>query len=336
MDRSQNMQRVKVLYIAGQHRSGSTILGNTLGQIEGFTHVGEFLALWRILKLGEGRCGCGVPVIACKMWEDVLKEAYGGLDESLVAQMLQFRNLEARDRACLRAMTSRGIRPLQRHLAKPLAELEKVYSAIQTVFNCKVIVDSSKHPMYAYILQLADGIDPYILHLTRDPRASAYSFLRKRVNDGSLNSTKDRAPLKAALKWNFQNSVIEILSRRFRHRHLHLRYEDFVANPRGSLQRILTLVDETRSSLPLEGEHSLNIDAQHTVYGNASRFRTGKTEIREDRAWKTEMKRRDRMLVTAVTWPLLIKYGYRMIPGASGVADPRTISRTPEIARTDQ
>ena len=96
---------VKVLYIAGQGRSGSTILGDTLGQVEGFAHVGEFLEFWGILTAGRVPCGCGVPVVACKMWEDVLKEAYGGRDESLIAQMLEFRNLEASDRYCGRACT---------------------------------------------------------------------------------------------------------------------------------------------------------------------------------------------------------------------------------------
>src|ERR1035437_1753895 len=242
--------RVKVLYIAGQGRSGSTILGNTLGQVEGFVHVGEFLEFWGVLISGQVSCGCGGPVIACQMWNDVLKEAYGGRDESLIAQMLKFRNLEARDRASLPALTARGVRSLRRRLAKPLAELERVYCAIQRVFNCEVIVDSSKSSMYASLLQLVDGIDPYIIHLTRDPRAAAYSFLRKRVKDGRLIWTKDINPIKASLAWDYRNSVIEPLSRRLRHRPLHLCYEDFVANPRGSLQRILDLVDETPSSLP--------------------------------------------------------------------------------------
>ncbi len=303
--------RIKVLYIAGQGRSGSTILGNTLGQIEGLAHVGELLEIWGILASGRVICGCGVPVVDCNMWEDVLKEAYGGRDESLIAQMLEFRNLEARDRACLRALISRNTQTLRRHLAKPLAELERLYRAIQRVFKCEVIVDSSKRSMYAYILQLADGIDPYVLHLTRDPRASAYSFLSKRVYDGRLIWTGDMNPLDASLRWNFQNTCIEGLRKRFRHPALHVRYEDFIANPRRSLQSILTFVGETRTSVPLHDEHSLNLELQHTVSGNPSRFVTGQVKLRENDSWKTEMKKRDQLLVTAVTWPLLARYGYR-------------------------
>jgi hypothetical protein len=90
-----------------------------------------------------------------------------------------------------------------------------------------------------------------------------------------------------------------------------MRYEDFVADPRMSLGCILNFVDETRSLLPLQDERTLILRAQHTVSGNPSRFVTGNVELRENQAWKSEMKSSDRMLVTALTWPLLAKYGYR-------------------------
>jgi hypothetical protein len=157
---------------------------------------------------------------------------------------------------------------------------------------------------------LTDRIDPYVLHLTRDARACAYSFLRKRVENGYLFWTRDLSPLHAAIMWDYKNGVVEILSKRFHHRPLHMRYEDFVSDPRGSLQHILSFVNEPGSLLPLQEEHSLNLEAQHTVSGNPSRFVTGKVELRENRAWKSEMKWYDRMLVNAATWPLLLKYGY--------------------------
>ena len=38
---------VKVVYIAGMGRSGSTLLGSLLGQLDGFFFVGEFRHLVR-------------------------------------------------------------------------------------------------------------------------------------------------------------------------------------------------------------------------------------------------------------------------------------------------
>ncbi len=305
-------QQVKVLYIAGHGRCGSTILGQALGEVEGFTHVGELLELWDAIASGKDPCGCGAPLVACNMWGDVLKAAYGGLHESLVSQMLQFHHRDAHAYTLLRTTTSRGLRILQRHLAEPLARYERLYCAIQRVFNCDLIVDSSKSPFYGYVLQLMEGIDPYVVHLTRDPRASAYSWLRRTAQRGGWLAKRHKSPLASSITWNYRNGVVEVMgkSKRFRRPPLCLRYEDFVANPRRTLQRILSFVGVTSSSLPLQDEHSLNLKIQHTVSGNPNRFKTGKIDIREDLAWKTEMKRRDRMLVTAATWPLLIKYGY--------------------------
>lgn len=311
MDRSYNPQRVKVLYIAGCGRTGSTLLGNTLGQVEGFTHVGELLELWGSLAPERPSCGCREPVAACKMWKDVLKEAYGGMNESLIAQMLEFSKSETPGRTFRRTMTSRGVRALQRRVAKPVGELEKLYLAIQRVFNCEVIVDSSKKPMYLYILQQIGAIDLYVLHLVRDPRPWAHAFLQKKVREGYVLYMK---PFNSSLRWNFRNCLVEAVSGQFQNRQWRLRYEDFVANPRGSLQEILNFVAATSSSLPLQDDHTIDVTIQHTVSGNPSRFLTGMVELREDRSWETEMKRRDRMLVNALTWPLLIKYGYPIAP----------------------
>ena len=40
-------QTLKVLFIAGTSRSGSTLLGQLLGQIDGFIHIGELRQLWK-------------------------------------------------------------------------------------------------------------------------------------------------------------------------------------------------------------------------------------------------------------------------------------------------
>jgi hypothetical protein len=188
--------------------------------------------------------------------------------------------------------------------------MSKLYRAIQKVFGCRVIVDSSKHPMYAHLLQSVEGIEPYVLHLTRDPRASAYSFLRKRVSNGNLLWVKDLAPFSASLRWTYKHTALELLNRSFRNPRLLLRHEDFVANPQESLRRVLQFVGEPQSALPLREGCALNLDPQHTVSGNPSRFIRGQVELRENYAWKTGLKRPHRALVTVLTSPLLVKYGY--------------------------
>ncbi|HJP64923.1 MAG TPA: hypothetical protein VKA30_01310, partial [Actinomycetota bacterium] len=48
----------------------------------------------------------------------------------------------------------------------------------------------------------------------------------------------------------------------------------------------------------------------HTVEGNPMRLSRGDLEVRSDEAWRRNMPRGDRWLVTGLTLPLLRKYGY--------------------------
>jgi len=58
-------ERLKVLYVIGWDRSGSTLLDNLLGGVDGFFSSVELHKIWQE-GLTEGRkCGCGRPVAAC-------------------------------------------------------------------------------------------------------------------------------------------------------------------------------------------------------------------------------------------------------------------------------
>ena len=40
------------------------------------------------------------------------------------------------------------------------------------------------------------------------------------------------------------------------------------------------------------------------------RFHQGRLDLRLDQAWTTKLPERDRKVVTAITWPLQVRYGY--------------------------
>ena len=71
---------VKVLYIAGWGRSGTTLLDNLLGQIEGFTSTGELHNLWQRGLIDGRDCGCGLRLTDCPFWQEVLTAGFGGVE----------------------------------------------------------------------------------------------------------------------------------------------------------------------------------------------------------------------------------------------------------------
>jgi hypothetical protein len=59
--------------------------------------------------------------------------------------------------------------------------------------------------------------------------------------------------------------------------------------------------------------HSIQLGVDHLIASNPNRSRRGAVELREDIAWQ-EMSAPRRWLVSALTFPLLLRYGYRALP----------------------
>jgi hypothetical protein len=307
---------VKVLYVAGFGRSGSTILANTLGQVEGFFSGGELNFIWKHALIENRLCGCGKPSGECEFWGPVFDGEFGGQSDALAREMMRLQHAGARTRHIPLMLTEGGKQKIRARLGKFLDNTGRLYRAIQSVSGSRVIVDTSKEPAYGYALGMVPGVDLRVLHLVRDPRAAAYSWAKKKRQPDSAEREfmHQKTPTQSAVLWDAWNAAIEALWRQMPARYLRLRYEDFIADPRRSFEEILKLTGEEDAQLPLVGERDVKLGISHTVSGNPNRFDTGAVELRQDRAWQRQMQPRDKALVTTLTLPLLKRYGYPLTP----------------------
>jgi len=326
-----------VLYIAGTGRSGSTLLASILGEVDGVFAAGEVRYLWQ-RGLAERRlCGCGVPVRDCPVWSRVLAHA-GHLDEparvegvvSLLKQTGRIRNLPG----ILMGNVRPGLDPARSAAtANARAALGDIYASMAGVTGNRVIVDSSKLPAYANVLAATPGIDLRVVHLIRDPRGAAYSWSsRKALTDGAARAHMEQiGPAKSAFLWDVWNLSGDLLFGRAPDRYLRLRYEDFIADPQGEVRRILSMVGMEDAQLPFVGGSEAITSLNHSVAGNPDRLRNGRIRLRQDDRWRTAMARRDQRLVSALTLPLLLRYGYTLRPKASSTASTETLfDRAPQ------
>jgi hypothetical protein len=304
--------RVKVLCITGSGRSGSTILDMILGHVDGFFSCGELRNLWDN-GLKDGRlCGCGVALPECPVWKRVVEGAFGSLSEGDLARTIFLREQSQTLRSRLTMAVPGGSRRLR---ASPVREyldrLEKLYHSIASTTGCRIIVDSSKLPSHTALLQMLPSVDVYVVHLLRDPRAVAYSWLRKkpRQDAGVTMHMPQFSPARTALQWNVRALSTAALCRRQRSQSLTLSYEDFTRDPREATGRIVALTGET-AALPFVDASHARLGMTHTVWGNPGRFQSGTVEISMDDEWRRKMARKDRAVVAAMTWPLLAYYGY--------------------------
>src|SRR5918999_5234141 len=298
---------MKLLYVVGLGRSGSTVLSNSLGQVGGFFSGGELNFIWRHNVLENRLCGCGRPFHECPVWMEVMDEAFDGMDKVDAREMMRLAHPGPLTRHIPLMLSPRGEGVLRERLEEFLNNYGRLYETIGSVTGSRVIVDSSKEPAHGYAMSLVPDLDFYVLHLIRDPRAAAYSWLKKKPQPDT--DTREHmvrfSPTKSSALWNSWNASAEALWRRTPEKYLRLRYEDFVANPRKSFERILKLLGEEGAEPPLVGKREVKLGISHTVSGNPNRFETGAVELRTDREWVSRMNSRDKALVTALTFPLL-------------------------------
>lgn len=304
---------MKVLYILGAGRTGSTIFGRMLGQFPQACHVGELMNIWLVGFIRNRPCGCGIPFDECPFWKAVVQEAFGHPSNVDPQEMLNLMDSVGRIRNLPYRFAPRGTSRYRDNLARYVNVLGSLYQAIGSVAGARVIVDSSKSPSRGLLLNSVPGLQPYLLHLVRDSRAVAYSWSRERrgpeVVKGWHPYILPKSPVGVALGWNVTNAAAQ-LTRLSNKRYRRVRYEDFADNPKSVLLQIAEFLEEPPPSLDFfDGSHA-RLDGDHTVGGNPMRFDHGSVEVRPDVAWKQAMSKGQKFLVTGLTWPLLAYYRY--------------------------
>lgn len=313
-----------VLYIMGIYRSGTTILSNLAGQLSGFFCAGELRAMWREIPSPHAQCGCGEALEHCPVWAEILPRAFGSHSDRLTiaARMQQWQTrilLESHTWRSVPSLLRSGKEELRQDgaLARYGAQLAELYRVIAEVTMARVVVDSSKEPTDAALLRLLPGISAYFVHIVRDPRGTVYSSLRREAKGDEIRGPHCRKSAYIASSWvagNLARSAVRLAH--YRNRTLFVRYEDFVADPKGTLAEIKALVGEQVQTDFIHDNRAV-MRPTHTVAGNQNRFRTGTVRLQEDTEWMARLHPLDKATTTALCSPLLLHYGYPFLPWTS-------------------
>jgi len=305
------MPSIPVLYIAGSGRSGSTLLAGVLGSVDGVFNAGELRFLWERGLADDARCACHSLVVECPVWTSVFEQTNGGIDDvdtgtikAELASLTRMRNLPNLVR------TRNDPESVPETTRRTLGSL---YEAIGATTGAKLIIDSSKLPPYALLLSQIPEIDLKVLHLVRDPRAAAWSWMRSQATGtvAGFEESMDRfSPAKSASLWSAWNATARYLWRSDAERYMAVRYEDFVADPEGVVSLILDFAGVSNKGLRFTRPDTALIAPSHSIAGNPNRMRHGETKIVADREWESAMPKVDRLKVTALTAPLLPGFGY--------------------------
>jgi Sulfotransferase family len=267
--------------------------------------------------LDDRPCGCELPPVDCPVWGpaiDLAVERLGCGDLRGTAQRIVAAQREVGNTANIpRVLASAGAGVSDWPALRLLQEAtEAICDAVAEVTGRRTLVDTSKRPIDAAVVAGVAGIDHYVLHIVRDPRAVAYSWTRvKTFTASGTTRTMGRQTARAtARRWVTNAGGAELLRRHTRpERWRHLRYEDFAAEPRPRVDDVLSFLSHDGTA-PFIDSRTVQLSTNHIVSGNPSRFTTGRVTIRPDDEWRREMPRAKQLGVASATFPLMVRYGY--------------------------
>lgn len=316
---------LRVAYTAGWGRSGSTLLARMLGTVPGSVFVGETRDVWQRGGIEDRTCGCGQPFSRCEFWTAAGKLAFGGWSRVDFDEMMHLRAVTDRPWSLPLTGAPSLSRRYRRSLDRYVDALQRLFDAFRVVSGAEIVVDSSKVPSFALLLAQIPASDVRVVHLVRDSRGIAYSWEKqvlRRDRPGSTAHMMRYSPAASAARYSGYNLETQLLPR-YGLPYVRLRYEDLVRDPAGHLRR---LVDHfggraiTDDALSFVRGDQVTLGPHHAVAANPMRHDGGALTLRVDDEWRTGMTRRTRLLVTAITAPLLVGYSYPVLGSLRGTA----------------
>ncbi len=314
---------VRVIYLAGAGRSGSTWLDTVLGAHPEAVAVGELSKVIPNGWLAAEYCACGERAPDCPFWRQVRERWLPAARPSRLSELHAEQLAFERSRHWGRLLAER--RAPSRRFERYREAMLGLYRAVAETAGRTVVIDSSKTAVRALALAGTPGLDLKVLHLVRDARGVAWSYRKSFARDERGGVQHDIAPLGAGrttLGWMVANLQAEWLRRLLpAGESLRLRYEDLMRAPRRELARVGTLVDLDLDGVAADLERGEALPVGHPIAGNLLRMR-GSVRLAPDFEWTSRLPPRDRSKVERLAGWMLAAYGYPRQPDVAGGAVP--------------
>jgi hypothetical protein len=299
---------MKVVYIAGYGRSGSTILDIMLGDQPNIVSLGEVVYLYEDVINGLRTCSCGCEYETCELWGEVINSVELDRHREIVRKVESRKNLPSLLANTLAEDTKVSYRKHSRSLFRKIADTS----------GSNVIVDSSKSARDAagrfWALSNIAGLDVFVLHLVRDARSTVRSVVSKGRNPvlEGHGEEKQFPGLRTAFGWMLSNTTALCMGKMMpSNRYLRVRYENLRENYESEISRISEFIGENIDNVVEQISNGKSFRVHHNTGGNRVRlnrevqFRTSSSQSSRD-----ELPARYEIAVTLVGGWLLRYFGY--------------------------
>lgn len=251
----------KIIYIAGDGRSGSTLLELILSNDPCTISIGEAYRFWFRYYEGESTCGCSENISDCEFWDAIHKDlsTIKGYDPRLIWNQIQYL-LKFKNRHRIKTILHQE----EYKLLKTV--VIRFYSKVYELANVTYIIDNSKSTGWLLILFELIPNELVIIHLERNLEAVANSW-KSRVKLPEYSNKTVWMPRKSI--WTSMKTWLKIkYTMRYFKKSINynfLSYESFINNPNVFITEMMT-----KLNLSIDF-NNLSYPYNHSIGGNPMR-----------------------------------------------------------------
>jgi hypothetical protein len=304
-------QKIPVVYILSNGRSGTTLLDMLLGAHPNIWTLGEAQILpWELIN-SRVPCGCGQPVSESEFWKPILDliptEINGyhiGYFRNInqVGKVIRWDLLFDLLRGRAREKWKGPIDEYGRKNAK-LFEVVRKAAEQRSGHEIRWLVDASKDPYRLFWLKQSGYFDLRIIHVIKDPRALVFSMAKPWLPYGAHRVVRYTG------RWIVENMIMHCLYEScFQTVQVWRQtYETLASQPGKTLQAIGEWLDVR---YPPERVAKFRDYENFAISGNMMRWRENDDKIRLDQRWKNQLPSVYEKFVHLVTRPFQVYCGY--------------------------
>jgi hypothetical protein len=292
----QSSNKIKLIYIASNGRSGSTLLDMLLGKHNECYTLGEFQMMPIDFKNNTQPCGCSKKVSECELWTKIYNKNKEIINNGTISRFREFDG----------GKVLRWAELLEIFFSKPANHKQKElygednYQVLDTVYNhlqdkdIRYFVDASKDSYRLKWLIQSGYFEIKVLHIIKKPEAFVYSMTKDKEGLKKLYMT-----LRMTFRWIVENSIIYKVAHKYatKDNYYKVNYEELAGNFDNEINRIFNFLElEVSSNLYNDGFMHTN----HAISGNFMRFKSPKISL--DTKWKEKMGMVFKNIVNTLTY----------------------------------
>jgi hypothetical protein len=285
-------KKIKLIYIASNGRSGSTLLDMLIGKHKSCFTLGEFQVLPIEYLNNKHLCGCGKRLDICEFWDNIIRKNKKIITDGSISRFRKFSKgsvLRWKELKDLFFNTSNLKKNINRYGFENYKVLKSLLKKVRVKKNIDFLVDASKDPYRLHWLLKSDFFDIKILHIIKIPEAFVYSMCKKEKNF----LKRWFKTIRMSFRWIIQNIIISKVANN--HLNKKIRYDELASNPQKKLKEIFEFLNLEYQNISSDG-FKLN---NHAIAGNLMRFNSGKILL--DESWKSKMSKIDKYTVFILT-----------------------------------